>query len=511
MSDSNLPLEKPAATAPATEPAASAVPAVPAPKPKSSRGRGMRLILDIGVFALGNLLTKLIQFLLLPFYTSVLSREDYGTAELVFNFSQLLMPVATLAIASGVFRYAADNVDRKKLLSSGLVVVLIGEILVTIGAIGVNYYHPMQYVGFFSILLLGEALKSILGSVTRGFGYPKRFILGGPVEVLTLFLSNLILIGYYKMGVMGYLWSLVISNYSASLYFLLASKLYLYIRPSGVDKKLLAALLIFSIPMMFNTVIWWFVNMSGRYIIMWRLGEAAAGCYIAASKLPAIINMAATIFQQAWQFSTAKEVQSETRDLFFSQVFRYFAYFIFAVAAVVVAFCPDLADMMLKKEFRSIGYLLPILFTVGLVNCFSSFYGTFYNAFKKNRMITISTLGGAIVSVGLAYWLNIYWGEFGVAIGTLSGFLVIVILRVVDTQLRFVKLQYNVAPIVSLLALYAGEVVVQTMEDRVPYHRAICFVLCFVQLAIVYAAEREQIHALPRKLKNKLAARRRAS
>ena len=466
-------------------------------------GRAVRLILDIGVFAFGSLLVKVIQFLLLPFYTSFMAPEEYGTAELVFNFSQLLTPVATLSVASGVFRYAADNVDRKKLLSSGLFVVLIGEILVSLGTVVLNNIKPIEYIGFFSVLLLGEALKMMLGSITRGFGHSKRFAMGGPIDVLTLSLSNIVLIGYLGLGVKGYLYSLVISNYTTSLYYLLASQLYRYVRLSAVDKKMLVALIVFSVPMMFNSIVWWFVNMSGRYIILWRGGEALAGCYIAASKLPAIINMAATIFQQAWQFSTAKEVESETRDQFFSGVFRYFTYFVLVVSTIVVAVCPQLADLMLKKEFRSIGNLLPILFTVGLLNCFSSFFGTFYNAFKRNTMIMVSTLSGAVVSVGLAYWFNQFWGPMGVAIGTATGFVVIVAMRVADTQLRFVKLTYQLKPLLSLLVLYVMQVVLQTCG-----YTAAAWVLCFVQLTIVFVAERRTIVRIPQIVRSRLAARR---
>ena len=216
-----------------------------------------------------------------------------------------------------------------------------------------------------------------------------------------------------------------------------------------------------------------------------------------------IFNMAATIFQQAWQFSTAKEVESETRDQFFSGVFRYFTYFVLVVSTIVVAVCPQLADLMLKKEFRSIGNLLPILFTVGLLNCFSSFFGTFYNAFKRNTMIMVSTLSGAVVSVGLAYWFNQFWGPMGVAIGTATGFVVIVAMRVADTQLRFVKLTYQLKPLLSLLVLYVMQVVLQTCG-----YTAAAWVLCFVQLTIVFVAERRTIVRIPQIVRSRLAARR---
>ena len=68
----------------------------------------LRLLSDVGVFAVGNLLAKLIQYFLLPLYTSAMTTETYGTAELLNNLSEMLFPIVTLAIYEAVFRFAVD-------------------------------------------------------------------------------------------------------------------------------------------------------------------------------------------------------------------------------------------------------------------------------------------------------------------------------------------------------------------------------------------------------------------
>mgnify|MGYP000299867521 FL=1 len=66
------------------------------------------LISDTAVFAAGNALTKLIQFVLLPLYTALLTTEQYGVAELVNNTAELLYPLCCLGIYEGVLRYSID-------------------------------------------------------------------------------------------------------------------------------------------------------------------------------------------------------------------------------------------------------------------------------------------------------------------------------------------------------------------------------------------------------------------
>ena len=85
-----------------------------------------RLVSDTMVFAVGNMLTKLMQFLLLPMYTALLSTEQYGIGELVNNMSELLYPLCCLGIYEGVFRYSIDrDSDPRKVLSTGVSVALL--------------------------------------------------------------------------------------------------------------------------------------------------------------------------------------------------------------------------------------------------------------------------------------------------------------------------------------------------------------------------------------------------
>ena len=68
-----------------------------------------KLLSDSVIFGLGTFGSKLLVFLLMPFYTAWLSTEQYGTAELITTTANLLIPVACLGISNGVFRFAAEQ------------------------------------------------------------------------------------------------------------------------------------------------------------------------------------------------------------------------------------------------------------------------------------------------------------------------------------------------------------------------------------------------------------------
>lgn len=66
------------------------------------------LFSDTLIFGIGNFMTKLIYFFLMPIYTLVLTTEEFGLADLLNNSLQLVMPVLTLSITDAVFRFALD-------------------------------------------------------------------------------------------------------------------------------------------------------------------------------------------------------------------------------------------------------------------------------------------------------------------------------------------------------------------------------------------------------------------
>jgi hypothetical protein len=64
----------------------------------------------------------------MPLYTLVLSTEQFGTADILTQTANLIIPLAALGIADGLFRFAldAEGEKRKEVFTTALSVVLIG-------------------------------------------------------------------------------------------------------------------------------------------------------------------------------------------------------------------------------------------------------------------------------------------------------------------------------------------------------------------------------------------------
>ena len=87
----------------------------------------VKLIKNISVFAIGTFTSKLLVFLLTPFYTRMLSPDDYGVVNIIVDTSNLILPIATICITDAVIRFGLDRaVDRREVFTNGLMVILSG-------------------------------------------------------------------------------------------------------------------------------------------------------------------------------------------------------------------------------------------------------------------------------------------------------------------------------------------------------------------------------------------------
>ena len=173
---------------------------------------------------------------------------------------------------------------------------------------------------------------------------------------------------------------------------------------------------------------------SDRYILMLFWNAGVVGLYTAASKLPAMINLVSSIFQQAWQYSTAKEIESEDKTDFFSTVLRGYLYICVCSCGGLILFNKVICKILLKTEFYNAWRFVPLLLLAAMFGCISTYFGTFYQALKKNTMLMVSTVAGAIINIILNFVLIPIYGGFGAAIATVISYIVVTIVRVIDVR-----------------------------------------------------------------------------
>ena len=89
-----------------------------------------KLLSNTLIFAIGMFSSKLLTFFMVPFYTNVLTENELGTAGLVVQAANLLIPVVSCGVANSIIRYGLDRTFRKRdVFTGGVTMVAAGYLL----------------------------------------------------------------------------------------------------------------------------------------------------------------------------------------------------------------------------------------------------------------------------------------------------------------------------------------------------------------------------------------------
>lgn len=429
------------------------------------------------IFAIGNVLTKLILFLLMPLYTTSLTAEQYGIADLLTNSIELILPVMTLCISDAVFRLSIDiDIDKKSLLSNGVYILIRGSIIFILIILIFSLLFPNELWFYFYILYLSNAVRQLMAQFTRGIGLVKEFALSGIISAVALVISNIILLLALNGGVKSYLIAIIISNISSIVYLVRIGKLTDYIEKESVNKKLLKNMLKFSIPNIPNMLSWWINNVSSRYIISMICGANIAGMFAAASKIPSLINVLSSIFQQAWQYSSSKEYVENENSSFYNDVFKYYSGFILIASSSLLMIIPYISKYVLLGEFYEGWRYIPLLLVSATIGCYSSFFGTFYLVVKKNTVGMISTIVGASINLAICIVTIPTIGVYGALIASVFSYSVITYIRIITTR-KYVSIEVDMKKLTICIGILLFQSILLVLDIK---YKSIGIILLYI-------------------------------
>ena len=427
--------------------------------PASYKNRIAFLLGNTLVFALGGLAIKAVSLVLMPLYTTALTAGEYGTAELLNSAIEIVLPLLSLGVVEALYRFSIDDdVPKDELFAGSLVVLGGGVVCAGVACALGRVLWNMEHAGSFFVLFCSVCVFKATTQLARGLGHVRRFVAYGLINALAMVVSTYLLLVRAHTGIEGYLWSYTIGYLVGGLVAFLGSAEYRLLAPFRVDRVLLRRMLVYSLPLVPNLLSWWLVSVSGRYVVLWGSGLAAAGLFTAASKMPSLINIVASVFQQAWQYSTAREIDSPDRSAFFGSVLRGYSLATLSTAGLVIALNRPISRVMLQAEFAEGWRYVPLLMLVASFGVISIFFESFYQALKNSGVLMASTALGAGVNVVLGVALVPFMGPWGAGLAGAVAYMLVLVVRAWDLRRRInlpidrLRLTYQLALLISITA-----------------------------------------------------------
>ena len=408
------------------------------------KNKYLKLISNTAIFAIGTFSSKLLVFFLMPIYTRALSTAEFGVVDLIVNTANFLIPIVAVCISESVIRFGLDrSLKSQSVFSTALLTLFVGYCIFIV-------FYPLvslitfikDYVWLVYLYVLCSVVKNVCAQFVRAKGMVKLFAFDGILSTATVIVFNIVFLVIFKMGIVGYVLSTILSDAFSVLFLFVVARLERFIDLSAVSKKLWKAMLLYSLPLIPNTVFFWITNLSDRFMVSYIIDTSANGLYTVAYKIPTIITALSTIFMQAWQMSAYTQQDKQEKARFYSNVFRTYSSFIFLVASGIILMIIPVTHILVDSSYFESWKYVPYLVISVVFSCFSNFLTSVYMSEKKNVMIMLTTLIGAIINVALNLLLIPKHGPMGAAFATLVSYFVVFVIRIIDSR-RYIKIKFS--------------------------------------------------------------------
>ncbi len=421
------------------------------------------------ILAIGQFGSKLLVYVMLKFYTEMLGTDGFGDVNNIINASSLLISVVTLSINEGVLRYALDKSNNgKHVLSIGINTALIGLTIFAAAVPLIGFIDMLSgYQWLIYMYVATGSIKGICSIYVRARGHVKLFAVDGILTTLAVILLNLLLLGVFRMGVVGYVLSVSLGDFISIIFLTFKAKLYRQYKPLGNDRMLARSMLRYSIPLMPTTVMWWIINVSDTFMVTQIHGSAANGVYSFAFKFPNLAAIVVGIFSQAWHMSAITERNSRKISQFYSNVFSMVQTVMYiAAAGILLVLRPIIMPFFGAEGFEGAYMYVPFLVSAVIFQSFNNFLSSIYEACNKTTHSFISSVIGASSNVLLnLILLNSPMGVLGAALATLVSYVLVYLYRAIDTK-KYLYMKVNYPKMfLNLLLIGIMSAVIMCLEN----------------------------------------------
>lgn len=419
-----------------------------------------RLIKNTIIIAIGKFSTQIVSFLLLPLYTSILTKAEYGTFDFINTLVLFLVPIFTLLMEEAMFRFLidADSKEEKKIVITQSIIfvvanLIIGSLILFIILSILKY----EYKYYLILFIFASIYNGLSQALSRGTGQIKLYSFTAFASSSLSIILNVIFIVYFRIGVKGLLLSFIVANIISPTFVFIRLKIWNYISTKNINIDKMKEMIKYSIPLVPNSVSWVIINLSSRLIITPILGVEANGIYAIANKFPNIMNTIYGYFYTAWKEEASRAIKEEGSVKYYNLIYKDLKRVLFAISICLISILPLIFGIFIDKSFSQAYKYIPLLIISMFFCNISGFYGGIFSAMKDTKVMGSSTIISAIINIVLNILLIKPLGLYSAVLSTVIANLVICIYRNVKLR-KYINFEednkfYLISIILLILAI----------------------------------------------------------
>ncbi len=444
--------------------------------------RSSKLISNTLILSLGTVGSKMIQYLLLPYYTNVLNTAEYGIVDNLQNIASLLIPIISMTISEAIFRYAMDKqYDPRAVFSNGNIITIFGAAVSLIISLLLMPFlqsvNMIQYMFTVVIYVCVNMFRTNCSLYVKAINRTTLFTIDNMLLTAATVISNILFLSVFKLGIVGYMLGYIVGNAVSALFLIFVARLYRAFSFKYFAKDICKTLFIFSIPLIPNTVCWWISNSSNRFMISYFINVSENGVFAIAYKIPTIITIIVGVLMQAWQISANESAEDKHLKNYYTQMYDIIDSMVVVLSGAAVLASKITVDLMATENYAHAWQFVPMLVVSVYYFSKAQLLGTIYTTFKKTGMAFVTNFIAAAVNIALNYVLIRAWNSaLGAAVSTCISYCVLCYVRKKDTR-RLIKLENSISKETITGLLLLAEAIIFTWFNNYWYISAVCFII----------------------------------
>lgn len=401
-----------------------------------------KFIKSSGIYLVGNILSKLLVFILLPIYTSYIDPVSYGIYDYNLSIITFIYSVIFLDIFGSVLRYIFDYKNEiGKPITNGFLIFIISTIVYGLVIIAICLLSNILVYPFLLFLLgVFTILQQILGNIARGSGKNMAYVIGGIISTSGSLIVNIILIIFLHQGYYSIYLGTIIGLFLNCIYLCSKINILTLVRRDYFDKVLFKEMILYSLPFSINSAAYWFLNGVNRIVISNQLSFEDNGLYSVVLKFGSLVNLVTTGFQLAWQelsFSKGNEDKNYLES-FYSKALKYYIRALFLGVVLMLPLLKIFFPIFIGEQYHAAENLIPLTLLTAILTSLSSFLASILSTLKKNRFIFTTTIFAAITNIAILFLLINPIGLQAANLSLCAGFFVNCVrrLQLIDKYLK---------------------------------------------------------------------------
>lgn len=361
------------------------------------------------LYAVGNIVSKAVAFVMLPVYTRYLTPADYGIAALIEMTLDVVAIIAGAQIAQGVFRFyhKADTADaRRAVISSTL-----GLLSVTYCVMGVAVFiaapslsHLVFDTGTHATLIRLAAVSFAAQSmILVPLAYARvlersGLVVGAMIVKLLLAVGlNIVFVVWLRFGLLGVFLSNLASNAILALWLgtWTVRQVGLTIQP-GLARSLAR----YGVPLVGVQAATFTMTFSDRYFLQASGSESVVGLYNLAYQFGFLLLMLGFVpIEMIWGPRRFHVARSANPGPVLATAFRLINVSVFTIGVGIALFVGDMLRLMSTPPFHPAANVVPIILIAYVFHGWAMMHDIGVLLTERTEYLTIANWVAAFVAL----------------------------------------------------------------------------------------------------------------